>query len=157
MLPPGTDLEPKFAAPHLSSYLQDFWGRWWNLVGSNIMRSDMYDPVQSLWGSTAAVMASFLVSGLMHDVIFFYMSLEPSTGEVGLFFVLHGICTTADISAKKQWSMRGMRPLQPALTVPLTLGFVLGTSWWLFMPPIVRAPGKETDDLFLLLKGVAET
>ncbi|XP_078447628.1 putative long-chain-alcohol O-fatty-acyltransferase 7 [Wolffia australiana] len=140
MLPPGTDLEPKFAAPHLSSYLQDFWGRCPKLVGK--------------YGSSDGVVLLF---GLMHDVIFFYMSLEPSTGEVGLFFVLHGICTTADISAKKQWSMRGMRPLQPALTVPLTLGFVLGTSWWLFMPPTVRAPGKETDDLFLLLKGVAET
>ncbi|KAF3319954.1 long-chain-alcohol O-fatty-acyltransferase 11 [Carex littledalei] len=34
----------------------------------------------------------FLTSGLMHELIFFYSTLRKPTGEVTVFFMLHGIC-----------------------------------------------------------------
>ncbi|CAA6655758.1 unnamed protein product [Spirodela intermedia] len=143
LLPAGTALEPQFAPPYLCSSLQDFWGRRWNLMVSGILRSAVHDPIRVRWGPTAGVMASFLVSGLMHEVIFFYVTLQPPTGEVASFFVLHGLCTVAEIAAKRWWTGRGMTPLHPAVATPLTIGFLLATGRWLFAPQILRISAEE--------------
>ena len=157
ILPTRTNLEAQFKAPYLSSSLQDFWGRRWNLVASNILRAAVHDPVRALWGRGAGVMASFLVSGLMHEIVFFYMSIRLPNGQVGSFFVVHGICTVAEMFVKKWWMGRGMRPLPPLLTAPLTVGFVVWTSWWMFMPQIVRSAEKEADEYFRLLTGIGKS
>ncbi|KAM1057044.1 hypothetical protein ACFX1X_030724 [Malus domestica] len=39
------DLEPQSNEPYLSTSLQDFWGRRWNLMVTNILRPTTYDPV----------------------------------------------------------------------------------------------------------------
>ncbi|CAA7391110.1 unnamed protein product [Spirodela intermedia] len=143
LLPAGTALESQFAPPYLSSSLQDFWGGRWNLMVSGILRSAVHGPIRARWGPTAGVMASFLVSGLMHEVMFFYLTLQPPTGEVGSFFVLHGFCTVAEVAAKRWWTRRGMTPPHPALVAPLTIGFVVATTWWLFLPQILRSTAEE--------------
>lgn len=137
----GLDLEPVFDAPYKSTSLQDFWGRRWNLMITAILRPSVYFPVRSRFGTAAGVVAVFLVSGLMHEWMFYYITMEPPTGEVMLFFLIHGVCTVAEVRAKKAWRWR---PLPKAVTVPVTLGFVAVTGLRLFFPPVLRGGAEET-------------
>lgn len=135
----GLDLEPQFDAPFKSTSLQEFWGRRWNLMVTGILRPSVYRPIRSRYGTAAGVMAVFLVSGLMHEVMFWYVTLEGPTGEVTLFFLIHGACTVAEVRARRAgW----WRP-PPAVAVPVTLGFVLVTGLWLFFPPALRGGAEE--------------
>jgi len=131
----GAELEPQFDRPYLASSLGDFWGRRWNLMVPGVLRPCVYRPVRARLGATAGVLAAFLVSGAMHEVMFYYITLEAGTGEVTTFFALHGACAVAE----RWWQGRGLwRPPRPAATV-LTLAFVAGTGSWLFFAPVIRS------------------
>ncbi|KAF8391637.1 hypothetical protein HHK36_023943 [Tetracentron sinense] len=138
------ELEPQFNKPYLSTSLQDFWGRRWNLVVSTILSQTVYKPIRSFSvpvlgtrsGQVLGVVSTFVVSGLMHELIFYYITRVDPTWEVTCFFVLHGICTAVEIAAKKGWT--GRRQLHRAVSGPLTVGFVLVTASWLFIPQLAR-------------------
>ncbi|KAF8703368.1 hypothetical protein HU200_032166 [Digitaria exilis] len=138
----GADLEPQFDRPYLASSLGDFWGRRWNLMVPGVLRPCVYRPVRARSGSAAAgVLAAFLVSGIMHEVMFYYITLEPGTGEVTAFFALHGACAVAERWWCAAAARRGVglwRPPRPVATA-LTLAFVTGTGSWLFFAPVIRS------------------
>ncbi|XP_020084917.1 probable long-chain-alcohol O-fatty-acyltransferase 5 [Ananas comosus] len=136
----GMELEPQFDKPYLASSLRDFWGRRWNLMVSAVLRPAVYDPVRRRRGRAAGVLATFLVSGLMHEAMFSYLTLRPPTGEAAAFFLLHGLCTAAE----GWWALRRGAPSPPRwVAAPATLGFVAGTGFWLFFPPILRGGSDE--------------
>ncbi|XP_050383009.1 probable long-chain-alcohol O-fatty-acyltransferase 5 [Argentina anserina] len=140
----GFELESPSEEPYLSTSLQDFWGRRWNLMISNLLRSTIHKPVRSAveaiagreWAPLPAVLAAFLVSGLMHELIYYYMTRVTPTWEVTLFFVLHGVCLVVEVGMKKiltpKWRWHW------AVSVPMTLGFLMVTATWLFFPPLLR-------------------
>lgn len=131
----GMKLEPQFNKPYFTTSLRDFWGRWWNLMVSAILRSAIYEPVRIYYGHPAGVLAVFLTSGLMHELMFYYNTLRKPTGEVTAFFMLHGIC----VAIGWWWAKYQKRWHPPrAVATLLTLGFVTGTACWLFFPPLVR-------------------
>ncbi|CAH8358813.1 unnamed protein product [Eruca vesicaria subsp. sativa] len=142
----GCDLEPQSNEPYLATSLQDFWGRRWNLMVPAILRPAVYNPVQQIAEKKLssdkarflAVMATFMVSGAVHELIFFYVTREMPTGEVTWFFVLHGVCTAAEVAVKK---MKFVRRWKMSLMVSrlLTVAFVVLTSGWLFFPPLIRS------------------
>ncbi|KAF8727889.1 hypothetical protein HU200_018456 [Digitaria exilis] len=80
-------------------------------------------------------MAAFLVSGLMHELMFYYIMWRPPSGEVTAFFVLHGACAAAE----GWWASHAgwWRPPRAA-AVAMTLAFVAGTGFWLFFPAMVK-------------------
>ncbi|KAF2564271.1 hypothetical protein F2Q70_00014943 [Brassica cretica] len=141
----GCDIEPVFNEPYLATSLQDFWSRRWNLMVSAVLRSTVHIPVQRFCtrflflGPDAAVlvgvMSSFLVSGLMHELIYFYAIRLPPTWEVTCFFVLHGVATTTEIAVKRtlRW-----RPPHRAVSGLGVLAFVSVTGVWLFLPQLLR-------------------
>uniref|UniRef100_A0ACD5TTA1 Uncharacterized protein n=1 Tax=Avena sativa TaxID=4498 RepID=A0ACD5TTA1_AVESA len=131
----GMEMEPQVDRPYLASSLRDFWGRRWNLMVPAILRPSVYGPVRSRFGEAAGVLASFLVSGLMHELIFYYMMWQPPSGDVAAFFVLHGACSVAET-----WWARHAGWWRPprVVAVPLTLAFVGGTGLWLFFPAMMR-------------------
>lgn len=131
----GMEMEPQVDRPYLASSLRDFWGRRWNLMVPAILRPSVYNPVRACFGDAAGVMVSFLVSGLMHEVIFYYIMWRPPSGDVTGFFVLHGVCTAAEAWWGRQAGW--WRPPR-ALAVPLTLAFVGGTGFWLFFPAMIN-------------------
>ncbi|XP_072987980.1 probable long-chain-alcohol O-fatty-acyltransferase 5 [Typha latifolia] len=136
----GMDLEPQFNKPYFSSSLRDFWGRRWNLMVSAVLRPAVYGPVKSRWGTAAGVVATFLVSGLMHEVMFYYLTLRSPTGEVTAFFLVNGV----SVAAEGRWAGRkGWWRPPKAVATPLTLGFVAATGFWLFFPPIIRSGTDE--------------
>ncbi|KAL2495856.1 putative long-chain-alcohol O-fatty-acyltransferase 1 [Forsythia ovata] len=140
----GLDLEPQFNEPYLSTSLQDFWGWRWNLMVSSILRSIVYHPVRristrilgSRWARPPATMATFLVSGLMHEVIYYYLSRAYPTWEVTWFFVLHGACVTLEMAVKK--ALGGGWRLHRLVSGPMTVAFVGVTGVWLFLPQLIR-------------------
>lgn len=144
----GLELEQPSDEPYLSTSLQDFWGRRWNIMITNLLRESIYKPVKSAakrvisarwWpvASVAAVAATFLVSGLMHELLFFYVNRVSPSWEITSFFVLHGLCLVAEVGVKSVFPHRWR--LHWAASVALTIGFVMVTSFWLFFPPLIRA------------------
>ena len=116
---------------------------------TNLLRHTVYKPVKSAaetvlserWSPLPAVLATFLVSGLMHELMFYYVNGVRPSWEVTSFFVLHGVCMVVEVGVKSVFSGRWRLPW--AASVPLTVGFVVATSFWLFFPPLIRA-GADT-------------
>lgn len=156
----GLDLEPQFNAPYLSTSLQDFWGRRWNLMVTAILRPSVYCPVRARWGTGTGVLATFLVSGVMHELLFYYITSAPPTWEVTCFFVLQGVCTALEGWVKREAKVfgRDTKSVNPAVSAAMTLGFVSVTGFWLFFPPVMRNGSderalKEYSAAFRLLVG----
>ncbi|KAF7815903.1 putative long-chain-alcohol O-fatty-acyltransferase 5 [Senna tora] len=141
----GFEMAPHFHKPYLSTSLQDFWGRRWNLMVTSILRPTVYDPIRRIctpflgltYGPLPAMMAAFLVSGLMHELIYYYLTRVPPTWEVTWFFVFQGTCTAVEVVVKKAVGRRGWR-LHRAVSGPLTVAFLVVTSEWWFFPQLVR-------------------
>ncbi|KAF8089437.1 hypothetical protein N665_0506s0043 [Sinapis alba] len=136
------ELEPQFNEPYLATSLQDFWGKRWNLMVSEILRPTVYEPVLRLsvlprkWASALAALATFVVSGIMHELIFFYIGrLRPSWGLMS-FFLLHGVCIMAEITLKKAINRRWRLPIPVSRT--LTILFIFATGVLLFFPEFQR-------------------
>ncbi|KAK9084706.1 hypothetical protein Sjap_025117 [Stephania japonica] len=133
------DLEAPFNEPYRSTSLQDFWGRRWNLMVTGILRPTVYKPVRGYfgerrWAVPTAMIATFVVSGAMHELIFFYLSRQMPDGGMMGFFVLHGVCLVVEISVKKRLQWR----LGVAVSMLFTGGFIAATALWLFVPHMVR-------------------
>ncbi|XP_004491443.1 probable long-chain-alcohol O-fatty-acyltransferase 1 [Cicer arietinum] len=141
----GIELELPFDEPYLSTSLGDFWGKRWNLIVTYILRHTVYIPVKTLmsktllgpqWASLPGIIASFWVSGLMHELIFYYVTRVTPTWEVTCFFLLHGVCVVVEIGVMKLLGFK--RRVHWAISGPIIVGFVVSTSAWLFFPPIIR-------------------
>ncbi|KAF2283911.1 hypothetical protein GH714_017138 [Hevea brasiliensis] len=140
----GLELEPQFNEPYLSSSLQDFWGRRWNLVVSGILRPTIYEPTRNLatclmdrnWAPIPAILGTFIVSGLMHELVFYYLGREKPTWELTCFFLLHGVCQAIEVALKKAFARSWQFPW--LISGPLTIGFVMVTGFWLFLPSMHR-------------------
>ncbi|KAF3453375.1 hypothetical protein FNV43_RR03815 [Rhamnella rubrinervis] len=139
----GIELQSPSNEPYLSTSLQDFWGKRWNLMVSSALRDTVYKPMRtaleplgSKWAPLPAVLAAFTVSGLMHELIYFYMTRAYPTWEVTCYFVLHGACLVVEFGLKK--AFRGKLRLHGAVSGALTLAFVVSTAFWLFFPPLLR-------------------
>ncbi|KAI3709198.1 hypothetical protein L2E82_38957 [Cichorium intybus] len=140
----GFDLEPQFDEPYLATSLQDFWGKRWNLMVTGILHPTVYLPVRSFSGrflsrelaSLPAVIATFIVSGLMHELIFYYLGRLKPTWEVTWFFVIHGVLVSLELVVKR--AVGGRSRLPAVVSGPLALGLVVATSFWLFFPPYLR-------------------
>nr|GLL28729.1 acyl-CoA--sterol O-acyltransferase 1-like isoform X1 [Ipomoea trifida] len=140
----GLEVEPTFQEPYLSASLQDFWGSRWNLMVNRILRPAVYSPFLDVsakylgrkWATYPAVMATFMVSGLMHELIYYYLGRVRPTWEITWFFFIHGACVAVEIAVKK--ALRGRCLLPGILGTILTLGFVTLTGCWLFLPQLLR-------------------
>lgn len=140
----GLELEPQFNDPLRSTSLQDFWGRRWNLMVTSILRPTVYEPTLKVavnfvgpkWAPLPAVLGTFVVSGLMHELILFYMGRLGPTFMMTWFFLLHGMCLMVEIALKKVFAARCRLPW--FVSGPLTAGFVFATCISLFLPEFIR-------------------
>ncbi|KAL1562987.1 long-chain-alcohol O-fatty-acyltransferase-like [Salvia divinorum] len=153
----GLQLEPQFDEPYLATSLQDFWGRRWNLVAGGMLRATVYLPARRALGggrraAAAAVVATFAASGLMHELIYYYLSRVRPTWEVTWFFLLHGFLVAVEVGLKR--ASGGMWRLPTAVARPLTLGIVAVTGAWLFFPQVIRngMDLKAIDEYYVVLR-----
>ncbi|CAH8389850.1 unnamed protein product [Eruca vesicaria subsp. sativa] len=132
----GCDLEAQFNEPYLATSLHDFWGHRWNLMVSETLKLPVYLPIgkwrvnSSEWDMLLGIFATFLVSGVAHEIMFFYLMREKPTWEVSWFFVLHGVCTAAEVAVKRKTKLVQRWPVNPAVSRLVTVGFV-----FVFFPP----------------------
>ena len=92
----GMELEPQFNEPYLSTSLQDFWGRRWNLMVTNTLRITVYNSTQHAfvthginkkWAPLIVVFVTFVVSGLIYAWAYF-LPLVECESHVGGHLVL---------------------------------------------------------------------
>jgi len=118
----GVNAQPIMRSPILSTSLSDFWGRRWNLGFRQLTHGLVFQPVRRRFGSASALLASFLVSGVIHDFVISF----PTRGGYGLptgYFVLQGIGVLAERSK-----------------IGLRLGIDHGFRGWLFALLCAGAP-----------------
>ncbi|PKI36322.1 hypothetical protein CRG98_043287 [Punica granatum] len=163
----GSELDQQFNEPWFATSLQDFWGHRWNLVAASLLRSTVYLPVRNLLApvtghghlnSLPAMLATFIVSGLMHELFHCYATRDRPSWEVTWFFVLHGVGVVVEVAAKK--SPAGRRwSIHPAVSWPLTMAFVVMTAMWLFFPQLTRngVDEKAMEEFYGLLSFVKES
>lgn len=112
---------------------------------TNILHPTIYRPVRSFsdrflareLARIVAVLATFFVSGIMHELIFYNIGRMRPSGEMICFFLLHGISLSVEIAVKRM--CEGKCSVPRVVSRVLTLSYVIYTSFWLFIPPFLRA------------------
>lgn len=99
----GVDVKELFRSPYKATSLKEFWGKRWNMAFSEMTAIIVYKPLKITYGIPAAMIASFLVSGLLHEIAISF-PVKMGYGLPFLYFVLHGFAmyTEGKIAAVKQ-------------------------------------------------------
>lgn len=130
----GVDARPLFRAPLAARSLGDFWSRRWNLAFSEMTALGIYRPLSGSLGRRTALVASFLASGLLHELAI----SVPVLAGFGLplaYFLLHGGLVLAE---------RGLERTGRAVTAWGWKAHVWVLGWLalpmpiLFHPPFLR-------------------
>ena len=76
----GVDVEPLMDRPLASASLTDFWSRRWNRAFRRAADRLVYRPTARRFGPVIAIVASFVFSGIVHDIVI----SVPAGGGYGL-------------------------------------------------------------------------
>ncbi|HET8772459.1 MAG TPA: membrane bound O-acyl transferase family-domain-containing protein [Thermoanaerobaculia bacterium] len=85
----GWPVNEPFRNPLASRSLSEFWSRRWNVGFSEMIAVTVHRPVRRVAGGTAALFASFLASGLLHELAI-SVPVRAGYGLPTLYFLLHG-------------------------------------------------------------------
>jgi hypothetical protein len=91
----GIPCQALFIAPLISTSLNEFWSKRWNLAYSEMVRLGVYLPLSKGLGNRTGLLASFVFSGLLHEVAISF-SVNAGYGLPMLYFVIHGALTTVE-------------------------------------------------------------
>jgi D-alanyl-lipoteichoic acid acyltransferase DltB (MBOAT superfamily) len=83
----GVNVPELFRSPFRSKSLKEFWGKRWNIAFSEMTALVAYRPLKTKIGVEKAVIVSFLLSGLLHEIA---ISL-PARAGYGLPMIYFGI------------------------------------------------------------------
>jgi hypothetical protein len=123
----GVQATPIMNWPIAAQSLTDFWSRRWNLAFRDLANRFVFRPLVRPLGPSHALLASFVVSGLVHDLV---VSV-PAGGGYGLptmYFTLQGLTILAQ---RTRWGvvlhltngLRGRLVTCAVLMLPLPLLF----------------------------------
>jgi len=115
----GVPCDALFRAPLRSKSLSEFWGRRWNLAFSEMTAIAVYRPLSRRLGRGAALDASFLLSGLLHEMAI-SLPVRAGFGLPLLYFALHGALVLAE---RARASIGGRLWTLACLVVPLPILF----------------------------------
>jgi alginate O-acetyltransferase complex protein AlgI len=134
----GARCDPLFRAPLRSLSLTEFWGRRWNLAFSEMTALAVYRPLAPRVGRSAATVAAFLGSGLLHEIA---ISLPVHRGY-GLplsYFALQGLLMLAERALERAghpvsryaWAGRGWTIFWLLAPLPILFHrpFLAGIVW----------------------------
>jgi len=118
----SVDAMPVMRNPLRATSLGEFWGRRWNTAFHELASRFTFTPLRQRFGVTAATLATFVTSGLIHELVI----TVPAGGAYGLptgYFVLQGLGVAGERS------MLGRR-----------LGLGGGVRGWLYTVLVVAGP-----------------
>ncbi len=123
----GVRAEPLMCLPALSDSLSDFWGKRWNSAFRDLSFNLLFRPLRQWVGSRWAMMLTFLISGLIHDLVI-SVPAEGGYGLPTLYFVIQGAGVLLEHSTLKGWirrrgSWRGRLLTLLVVTAPVPLLF----------------------------------
>eukprot|EP00877_Chromochloris_zofingiensis_P012585 jgi/Chrzof1/7580/Cz02g29020.t1 len=151
------ELVPPFDKPWLATSLADFWGRRWNNSTSLLLRFLVYDPIiegrlvkkakqedpqqpapsKQVSNSMrlTAMLATFALSGLIHEAILAYVNRPYYPGPWFMFFFIQGPLLAVEMRVHKHLrATHKQLPFTAAWT--LTTACLLLTAYMFFFPPI---------------------
>ena len=64
----GWPVRRLFDSPFLSRSLREFWGKRWNSAFIEMDHILFFQPLKQKWGQTPALAATFMISGLLHEM-----------------------------------------------------------------------------------------
>ncbi|KAF8061301.1 AT7 [Scenedesmus sp. PABB004] len=169
----GLRLAPHFINPFGATSLTDFWARRWNITQGLVLRALVYEPIAAgrlvrtanerggagaappRWRRQAAAAATFVWSGLEHDLFLFYVLRRPG-GRWLLFFSAQGALLAAEGALRRRAAAAGLalHPRVALLAVLLCLGITADLWFWpdllalldmlhAALPPWARALGAR--------------
>ncbi len=118
----GLTAVPIMNWPIASQSLSEFWGKRWNLAFRDLTYHLLFRPLVRYFGPAATVMAGFILSGLVHDVV---ISI-PSGGGYGLPTCYFSIQGSAILAERSRWGR--------------AIGLGRGLRGWLFCLVVLVAP-----------------
>jgi hypothetical protein len=129
----GMDARTLMDRPIAARSLAEFWSRRWNRAFRDMGYAAVYRPLVRRFGSTAAILAVFLFSGIVHETVI-TLSAGAGYGLPTAYFLLQGLAVVMEDSSvgKRMGLGRGWLGRAFALVVivaPLPL---------LFPPPFVE-------------------
>jgi Membrane bound O-acyl transferase family len=96
----GVDCHQLFRAPLRSTNLREFWGRRWNLAFSEMTAIAIYQPLVRVSGRGPALAASFVGSGLLHELAI-SVPVRAGYGLPLAYFLVHGVLMTVEARLAK--------------------------------------------------------
>ncbi|HEX4141506.1 MAG TPA: membrane bound O-acyl transferase family-domain-containing protein [Candidatus Methylacidiphilales bacterium] len=85
----GLDAPPLMKCPIAATSLHDFWGRRWNAGFRDIVFVLFFLPLARRYGTSAAALLTFLLSGLIHELVI-TVPAGAGYGLPTLYFALQG-------------------------------------------------------------------
>jgi alginate O-acetyltransferase complex protein AlgI len=128
----GVDARPLMNWPMLATSVSDYWGRRWNTAFRDLAHRFLFQPLAMRLGPRTGLLAGFLFSGIVHDLV---ISLPAGGGYGGptLFFLLQAAAMLVErsrlgrrLGLGRGW--RGWAFAMAAILLPAPL---------LFHPPFV--------------------
>lgn len=118
----GVRARPLMNRPLAATSLSDFWGRRWNTAFRDLTHRFLFQPLAARLGSRWGILAGFLFSGLVHDLVI----SVPARGGYGrptVYFAIQG----AGMLFERSGTAR-------------RIGLASGTRGWLFTMSVLVAP-----------------
>jgi hypothetical protein len=113
----GVPAERLFRDPLHAASLTDFWSRRWNLAFSEMTAVAIYRPIKKLAGARLAVFASFIASGLLHELAI----SVPAHGGYGLptlYFALQGFLVLLNLKSRTAMFVALIAPVLLVFHIP---------------------------------------
>jgi hypothetical protein len=95
----GVDVAELFRAPYRSKSLKEFWGKRWNVAFSEMTALIAYRPLKTKIGVEQAVVVSFLLSGLLHEIAI-SLPVHDGYGLPMIYFVIHAFAMQLESKLK---------------------------------------------------------
>lgn len=125
----GVPVDKLFRAPLRARSLTEFWSRRWNIGFSEMIALVVHRPVRRNAGESAALAASFLASGLLHELAI-SVPVRAGYGLPTVYFLLHGALVAIERRMGRPpghiWTIFWLAAPLPLLFHP---PFVCGIVW----------------------------
>ncbi|MDB5034424.1 MAG: hypothetical protein JWQ98_1665 [Chlorobi bacterium] len=129
----GVDARPLMNRPLGSISVSEFWGKRWNTAFRDLTHRFLFRPLNRLLGPRWAIVAGFLFSGIVHDLVISF----PAGGGYGLPTLFFGIQAAAMFVERSPAGGRLGLMRSPRGRI-FTMLVLIVPAFRLFHPPFVR-------------------